>query len=58
MGGGNHAVVWLNHAEANVYRFNGTEHSELDVHTHTSLQRLHHSQAGWEAGGFACHDGG
>lgn len=56
MNNGNHAVVWVNHSEAKVYRFNDTEQSESDVHTHTSLQRLHHSHAGWEAGGNAPND--
>lgn len=56
MSNGNHAVVWVNHSEAKVYRFNDTQQSEADVHAHTSLQRLHHSQAGWEAGGNAPDD--
>jgi len=46
-----HAVVWVNHAEAKVCRFKGNEESESDVHSHTSLQRLHHRATGWEAGG-------
>jgi stalled ribosome rescue protein Dom34 len=47
----NHAIVWIDHSEAKVCRFGGTEDSEVDVHSHTSLQRLHHRQGGWEAGG-------
>jgi stalled ribosome rescue protein Dom34 len=46
-----HAVVWLDHTEAKVFRFDGAEESEVDIHTHTSLQRLHHRREGWEAGG-------
>jgi hypothetical protein len=50
---GYHAVVWINHAEAKVYRFRGENQPELevDLHSHTSLQRLHHRRTGWEAGG-------
>jgi stalled ribosome rescue protein Dom34 len=46
-----HAIVWINHQEAKVYRFGASDASEVQVHTHTSLQRLHHRQGGWEAGG-------
>ncbi len=46
-----HAVVWLDHTEAKVFRFDGAAESEADIHTHTSLQRLHHRREGWEAGG-------
>ena len=35
-----HAVVWLDHSEAKVIRFDGAEESEVDIHAHTSLQRL------------------
>jgi len=48
---GYHAVVWLDHSEAKVFRFDGAEKSEADIHSHTSLQRLHHRRTGWEAGG-------
>jgi hypothetical protein len=49
---GYHAVVWINHAEAKVYRFRGeNEPEEVDLHSHTSLQRLHHGRTEWEAGG-------
>ncbi len=51
MGSRYRAVVWVNHAEAKVYRFSGDEESESDIHSHTSLQRLHHRPGGWEAGG-------
>jgi hypothetical protein len=51
MTNGYRAVVWVNHSEAKVYRFSGDEESESDVHSHTSLQRLHHRPGGWEAGG-------
>jgi len=47
----NHAIVWIDHSEATVARFRGTEESDVDVHSHTSLQRLHHGATGWEAGG-------
>jgi stalled ribosome rescue protein Dom34 len=46
-----HAVVWLDHSEAKVFRFDGALESEADIHSHTSLQRLHHRREGWEAGG-------
>jgi len=46
-----HAVVWLDHSEAKIFRFGADESAQIDVHSHTSLQRLHHSRAGWEAGG-------
>ncbi len=47
----NHAIVWVDHSEATVSRFRGNEESDLEVHSHTSLQRLHHLRTGWEAGG-------
>jgi stalled ribosome rescue protein Dom34 len=47
----NHAIVWIDHSEAKVCRFGATDDSEVEVHSHTSLQRLHHRQGGWEAGG-------
>lgn len=47
----NHAVVWIDHSEAKVFRFSGDEESEVDVHSHASLQHLHHRKGGWEAGG-------
>ena len=46
-----HAVVWLDHSEAKVLRFGPDEESEVHMHSHTSLQRLHHRRDGWEAGG-------
>jgi pyruvate dehydrogenase complex dehydrogenase (E1) component len=48
---GFHAVVWISHAEAKIYRFSGDKEVQVDLHSHTSLQRLHHSRTGWEAGG-------
>jgi len=45
------AIVWMDHREATVSRFRGTEEIDLDVHSHTSLQHLHHRRTGWEAGG-------
>jgi stalled ribosome rescue protein Dom34 len=46
-----HAIVWINHNEATVSRFRGSTESDVDVHSHASLQRLHHLPTGWEAGG-------
>ncbi len=46
-----HAIVWIDHSEATVERFRGSEESDVEVHSHTSLQRLHHRRTGWEAGG-------
>jgi hypothetical protein len=53
----NHAIVWIDHSEAKVCRFGATDDSEVEVHSHTSLQRLHHRQGGWEAGGNPPDDG-
>jgi stalled ribosome rescue protein Dom34 len=53
---GYHAVVWINHAEAKIHRFDGQHELEMDLHSHTSLQRLHHTRTGWEAGGNAPDD--
>lgn len=47
----NHAIVWVDHSEAKVFRFNSDGESRVDVHSHASLQRLHHLRTGWEAGG-------
>ncbi len=47
----NHAIIWIDHSEAKVYRFSGNTESEVQLHAHTSLQRLHHRRDGWEAGG-------
>ncbi len=46
-----HAVVWLDHSEAKIFRFAQNEDTEFHIHAHTSLQRLHHRRNGWEAGG-------
>lgn len=46
-----HAIVWIDHQEARIFRFGDEESPEIDVHSHTSLQRLHHRRTGWEAGG-------
>ena len=46
-----HAIVWIDHSEATVQRFRGNDESDVEVHSHTSLQRLHHARTGWEAGG-------
>ncbi len=47
-----HAIVWIDHAEATVSRFEGTRESDVDVPSHAPLQRLHHLRTGWEAGGL------
>ena len=52
-----HAIVWIDHREAKVCRFTGNEESEVQVNSHTSLQRLHHRREGWEAGGTPPEDG-
>lgn len=46
-----HAIVWIDHREAKVYRFAGNDESEAHVNSHTSLQRLHHRRGSWEVGG-------
>jgi hypothetical protein len=46
-----HAIVWIDHSAATVARFRGPEESDVEIHSHTSLQRLHHLRTGWEAGG-------
>ncbi len=51
MNGFHHALVWMDHSEAKVFRFSGDEETQVDVHSHTSLQHLHHRATGWEAGG-------
>ncbi len=48
MSGSHHAVVWIDHAEAKVFRFSGDEDTEVDLHSHVSVQRLHHRPAGSE----------
>jgi stalled ribosome rescue protein Dom34 len=51
-----HAIVWIDHSEATVARFRGPEESDVEIHSHTSLQRLHHLRTGWEAGGNSLPD--
>jgi stalled ribosome rescue protein Dom34 len=46
-----HAIVWIDHSEARVFRFDDGEERAVHLHSHTSLQRLHHRATGWEAGG-------
>ena len=46
-----HAIVWIDHSEATVSRFRGNAESDVDVHSHAPLQKLHHLRTGWEAGG-------
>jgi stalled ribosome rescue protein Dom34 len=52
-----HAIVWIDHREAKVYRFSGYDESPVQVNAHNSLQRLHHRREGWEAGGNLPEDG-
>jgi len=47
----------MDHSDAKVHRFGGGEDSEVQIHSHTSLQRLHHGAGGWEAGGNPPQDG-
>ena len=37
-----HAIVWMNHNAAEVFRVNNDENSKLVVNSHTSTQSLHH----------------
>ena len=37
-----HAIVWMNHNTAEVFRVRTHEDSKVVVNSHTSLQRLHH----------------
>jgi stalled ribosome rescue protein Dom34 len=43
-------VLWIDHDEARLFR-SGDEESALDIHSHTSLQRLHHRRAAVEGPG-------
>ena len=52
-----HAIVWIDHQGAKVYRFDASGASEVKIHSHTSLQHLHHRPGGWEAGGNLPDDG-
>jgi stalled ribosome rescue protein Dom34 len=56
VGASNHAVVWIDHDEAKVYRFNGQQESEADIHSHVSVQRLHHRRAHGEESAAAPRD--
>jgi hypothetical protein len=51
-----HAIIWIDHSEATVARFRGPEESDVEIHSHSSLQRLHHLRTGWEAGGNSLPD--
>ncbi len=51
MNGNHQAVVWINHNEAKVFGFSDDAELEVDFHSNTALQHLHHGAAGWEAGG-------
>jgi stalled ribosome rescue protein Dom34 len=52
-----HAIVWIDHREAKVYRFSERDEPPVQVNAHNSLQRLHHRHGGWEAGGNPLQDG-
>jgi stalled ribosome rescue protein Dom34 len=51
-----HAIVWMDHREAKVYRFSRYDEPPVQVNAHNSLQRLHHRRGGWEAGGNPAED--
>ncbi len=53
MHGSHHAVIWMDNNGAKLFRFSGDQENEVDVRSHTSLQRLHHRSSGAEAGGNA-----
>jgi len=46
----------MDHSNATVCRFGGVNSAAVQIHSHTSLQRLHHRPGGWEAGGNAPQD--
>ncbi len=52
-----HAIIWMDHSDAKVYRFGGIDGGDVQIHSHTTLQRLHHGPGGWEAGGNPPQDG-
>lgn len=56
MGPLHHAVVWIDHREAKVYRFSECDEPPVQVNAHNSLQRLHHRHGSWEAGGNPLED--
>ncbi len=37
-----HAVIWMDHQEAKIFRFNATEAEPLTVHTHLTGHHLQH----------------
>ena len=37
-----HAIVWIDHREANVFHLSSTEETKVVINSHTSVQRLHH----------------
>lgn len=39
-----HAIVWVDHQEARIFQIDAAEPSRIDIHSHVSVQRLHHRQ--------------
>lgn len=37
-----HGLVWIDHREADVFRFDETSDTKVVINSHTSVQRLHH----------------
>jgi stalled ribosome rescue protein Dom34 len=37
-----HGIVWVDHREAKLFNVLETEHDDLVINSHTSVQRLHH----------------
>jgi stalled ribosome rescue protein Dom34 len=37
-----YAIVWIDHRQADVFRIHGGEENKVVVHSHHSVQRLHH----------------
>ena len=41
MGAPLHSIVWVDHREAKLFNVLGSEHGDVVIHSHTSVQRLH-----------------
>jgi len=50
-----HAVVWIDHHEARIFRFNPTEIDRLVIHPHDPTRHIHH-KAGSIGSGHAAED--
>jgi stalled ribosome rescue protein Dom34 len=42
MGAPLHTIVWVDHREAKLFNVLGSEHDDVVINSHTSVQRLHH----------------